>query len=413
MDFLGNTSLHHAVGVYRKLNKFKPSLDVAEVVDSLVKHGADLNAQNHNGFTPLHVACSQQALEACLKHADDHSFMITDKRGRNFWHLLFLLRTEDELETALSMQLVTDISVGKFKVDDSGRTPLHYACKRTGGWTEYNEFINTLVNEPNIQDKFGRTALHYAATVGNQKLMELLKTKKADERIRDKFGRTAGEYMNMRHAFNMKVSLLRLTASLNVMARNDRRIPEQIVKQRFVERCNDFAPATEKIGRIIRELRGCDDALSYVRNIYLGRRFDYSDDRMTAEESAHQARTMFETIHSHVEKAMELLASEMSEYDSRFTCKVFNVGSAYEGTKIGCCDEFDYNFVLTDLSSKCKVFYSAESPPGYVLLKASSYNDEHLFNSNGTLNTRIVKFRFERLVKRVVSSLQFCDATGL
>jgi len=69
--------------------------------------------------------------------------------------------------------------------------------------------------------------------------------------------------------------------------------------------------------------------------------------------------------------------------------------------------------VLTDLSRRCQVCYSPESPPGFVLLKASTPEyDEDLFDSNGTLNTRIVKFKFETLVKQILSSLSFCEATS-
>ena len=99
--------------------------------------------------------------------------------------------------------------------------------------------------------------------------------------------------------------------------------------------------------------------------------------------------------------------------DSRFSCEVVPVGSAYEETRIGYCDEFDYIFVLTDLSTQCEIRYSPESPAGFVLLKATTPDyDEHLFNSSGILNTRIVKFTFETLVKRVLSSLNFFETTG-
>ena len=59
------------------------------------------------------------------------------------------------------------------------------------------------------------------------------------------------------------------------------------------------------------------------------------------------------------------------------------------------------------------LYYSPESPPGFALLKAlvPEY-DEDLFDSSGILNTRIVKFKFETLVKQILSSLSFCEATG-
>ena len=55
---------------------------------------------------------------------------------------------------------------------------------------------------------------------------------------------------------------------------------------------------------------------------------------------------MFAAIQAQVNNAMEVLAKEITEHDRRrFACHVIPVGSAHERTKIGCCDEFDYNFV--------------------------------------------------------------------
>jgi len=130
--------------------------------------------------------------------------------------------------------------------------------------------------------------------------------------------------------------------------------------------------------------------------------------------SSYRPRPIFAAIHSHVTTAMGHLANQISSEDDRFVCEVISVGSAHEGTKIGLCDEFDYNFVLTNLGRRCRVGYSPESPPGFVLLKASTPDyDEDLFNNSGTLNTRIVKFKFEAPVKQVLRSSQFCDTTGL
>ena len=69
--------------------------------------------------------------------------------------------------------------------------------------------------------------------------------------------------------------------------------------------------------------------------------------------------------------------------------------------------------MLTDLSRRCEVCYSPESPPGFVLLKASTPEyDEELFDNSGLLNTRLVKFKFETLVKQILSSFSFYEATG-
>ena len=312
--------------------------------------------------------------------------------------------------------------------DNLRRTPLHYACMREGELPQLHgctyHFVNRFkVEHVNNQDKFRRTALHYATINGNKNIMDLLEKKKACVKIRDVFGKTAREYLDMRLVFSLKKAFLRLIPSSSCIATNFRKIP-LYVKNCFEDICSDSAQYEAELHSTIRDLRDSVDIISYVRNIYLGCRVDYSEDRFkpvsmsetekpatTAESTAHS--TTIEEIQNHVTKTMEHLANVISSEDDRFACHVVPVGSAQEGTKIGCCDEFDYNFVLVNLSRICKVGYSPESPPGFVLLKASTPDyDEDLFNDNGTLNTRIVKFKFEALVKQILSSSHFCEATG-
>ena len=190
---------------------------------------------------------------------------------------------------------------------------------------------------------------------------------------------------------------------------------------------------------IIQDLTGDCDKVSFVLNTWHSCRCDYkgvtcrkpaaleeNDDQQSGEQedvasnndqSDTKPISMSEAIQSHVNSAMKVLAKAIATQDHRFACEVFPVGSANEGTKIGCCDEFDYNFVLTNLSSICKVCSSPESPPGFVLVKASTpvYDDDvkDLFDKNGILNTRMLKFKFENLVKQILSSARFCNLTDL
>ena len=142
-DCNGNTPLHRAVGVYGQLKMFKVSTDVTETVEFLVKCGADINAQN-KGLTPLHVARGEKAIEACLQHACDQSFTVTDKRGRNYWHLLFLMKTQNKSEFRRGIRPMIDnsdqcTSNAQYSVDNLRRTPLHYACMGRNPWiSEWN-----------------------------------------------------------------------------------------------------------------------------------------------------------------------------------------------------------------------------------------------------------------------------------
>jgi len=436
VDCYGNTPLHYAVGVYGHLKMYRVCADVTKIVELLVKRGADMNAQNNDGCTPLHTARGKEAIRACLQHADDQSFTITDKRGRNFWHLLFLLRNQSKVELAANILPIISTSDAKYNSDDLNRTPLHYACMERNAWiAEWSwlaeEFIKEFSNEHiNKQDRFGRTALHYAAMANNTRLMDLLQTNKtADHMVRDHFEKTADEYKDISYHYWINVSALRLVDTSSLVARHFHLI-SRCIQQCFCDRSYNSVSTKAELRKIICDL-GTGNATCYVLNTYKGCRFDYAvvNGRKTTalkqrfhkqvellanvNEGVTQPPSVFAAIHSQVEEAMQCLAKEISDIDNRFACEVVSVGSAHEGIKIGCCDEFDYNFVLTDLSRNCKVCYSPESPPGFVLLKASvAEYDENLFDTNGILNMRIVKFKFETLVKQILSSLSFCEATG-
>jgi len=436
-DCYGNTPLHYAVGVYGQLKMFKVSTDVTKIVEYLVKHGADINAQNKDGLTPLHVARGQEAIEACLRHADDQSFTITDKRGRNFWHNLFLTRTQNEVELATSIRpVIAKPDAAKYDVDDLNRTPLHYACMNVNPWiAEWNwmakEFVENFSDEHiNKQDIFGRTALHYAAIGGNSELADMLKTKKADDTIKDNYQRTSNEYAEIRRNFQTKKHL-GLTKSSSLIA-DRRRDISACIQGWFADSSSTVGlkECKSKMQEILMDLTADRHKILYVLLTYHLCRHDYSDvscgneaERLYKQEdfaanndkSDTEPTTMFEAIQSRVHNAMEELAKAISDHDHRFACEVYPVGSAHEGTKIGCCDEFDYNFVLTNLSSICEVSYSPESPPGFIQLKASApvYDEElkSLFDQNGIINTRIIKLKFETLAKQILSSASFCELT--
>ena len=233
------------------------------------------------------------------------------------------------------------------------------------------------------------------------------------------------------------MSHLRLTKSSSFIAKHCHDVSA------CVQKCfaNTFSTVIAQMHETLCNLTGDCDKTAYIINTWRGCGYDYigldvttrtpvalnrHDQRLGTlehlstgrpnDESAKEPTNMFAAIQIHVNKAMEELAKAITEHDRRFACVVIPVGSAYEGTKIGCCDEFDYNFVLTNLSSICEVCYSPESPPGFVQLKASTpvYDEDvkDLFDQqSGILNTRLVKFKFETLAKQVLSSKRFSDLT--
>jgi len=233
---------------------------------------------------------------------------------------------------------------------------------------------------------------------------------------------TADEYTSAHDRF--LTFSLQLTQITSFIARNTHMITQCMQKYCFADKTKNVEEYKTEMRKIIRNLRS-NETTSFVQSICSGCRCDYADDlcrKPTAHKQCSYKREPNTTqkgatqwsIQKHMKTAMDQLAKQISTLDYRYTCEVVAVGSAYEGTKIGCCDEFDFNFVLNCLSRMCRVDYSPETLPGFVLLKASTPEfDEDLFNSNGTLNTRIVKCRFEMIVKQILSSFSFCENTGL
>ena len=347
--------------------------------------------------------------------------------------MLFILKDAYELE---NINWPTT-AAGSDASDHFKRTPLHYVCMKIWNvrWSSLcNEFVQKFSEEDiNKQDIFGRTALHYVAmdrdgTMKNA--LKLLETEKgADNTIQDNFGMTADKYERLHCDYIKKICYLKLMDT-SVFVHSNFRSIARCMQQCFSDRSHCLEGSKAELLTIICGLRACNN-ISCMLNTYHGCGFDYSDVvcRQTAalkrnrrkrvklqtnhNEGELQQQNMFSAIHSQVKYAMHHLAKEISAKDKRFACEVVPVGSAHEGTKIGCCDEFDFNFVLTYLSTKCKVYYSPESPPGFVLLKASTPEfDEDLFNNNEILNTRILAFKFQTLAKQILSSLSFSEATG-
>ena len=449
VDFLDcqkNTLLHQVVGVYGQLKMFKVNTNVAKTVDLLVEHGVDINAQNQDGLTPLHVARGEEAIMACLKHANGDSLKITDKRGRNFWHLLFLKTTKISIKVKTRIcsiiltrywwsnqydrhQYKQRVTCYMCAVDSFNRTPLHYACMNINPWiAEFSWLVDGLIKmydsfwhnyDINIQDKFGRTAFHYAAMFGSSELINKLKLhRKVVNNIRDKYRKTSEDYVNIQQNYRMQVTFLRMMTYSEFIAKHSQEI-SACIQGCFFRNSHTIKEGNEQPHNLVLEFLAGYDVESYVLNTYNGCLFDYTYTKSVTFNWQQSTVTiaMFKAIKTFANKAIVYLASEITKRDPCFACTVTPIGSAHEETKIGCCDEFDYNFVLNKLSEICEVCYSRKSPPGFVLLKLKASSPVYdgfkdLFDENGILDTRAVKFKFEILAKQVLSDASFTDETG-
>jgi ankyrin repeat protein len=141
-DRYGRTALHQAAALGRD--------DLARI---LLESGADVNAKDRFGSSPLHEAASKG-------------------------HLLvgqLLLSNGAEISSR----------------DNWGETPLHRAVESEDNESTLQMLLDSDDGDINAQDLYGWTALHLAASTGNETATRLLLTAGADVHAKDGIGQTA------------------------------------------------------------------------------------------------------------------------------------------------------------------------------------------------------------------------------
>ncbi len=139
-----------------------------EIVKYLIKQGANVNAVNQNGQTPLHISTFGRCIE-CVR---------------------------------VLVEGGADLNVQ----DKFGKTPLHHAIKR-----EKKDIANYLVSQKvdvTIKDKTGRTAVHLAAICGFCDVMDKLIENGGDIKTKDNLGNTPLYYANYYGNLNTAKKLL-------------------------------------------------------------------------------------------------------------------------------------------------------------------------------------------------------------
>lgn len=156
----------------------------AQIIEILLKNGAEINQLNHSGESPLFVALlfeKEQAAERLIRGgADIHA------RLKRFLDLAVKGGFASIIKLFLQ-QLGSDARhVAMNQVDHFGLTPLHRAAAT--GNIELTTVLMDAADDVNKADSKGMTPLHYAAKDGHTAVVELLIRLKADVLARTKEG---------------------------------------------------------------------------------------------------------------------------------------------------------------------------------------------------------------------------------
>ena len=218
-----------------------------EIIDLLVKSGANVNAQDAEGFTPLHMAAIHGNLKIVKKLVDleaDVNIVTTDgKNAAELAHLNEELEIEEYLESKMASSQRTkekevDSELADFLMEAYGLSATYYLTEQLtelnlrSGWgkdppegtgdkilKEYEEekpgvtplhIASGRINEPeivdllvmhganvNAQDAEGFTPLHMAAIHGNLKIVKKLVDLEADVNIVTTDGKNAAELAHL------------------------------------------------------------------------------------------------------------------------------------------------------------------------------------------------------------------------
>lgn len=167
----------------------------ADVVEELIKFGADANVVNARGYTPLHIAATQEDL-ASIRALTGVRTIDVNARDPNFATPLHYVALKGNADCTLHLLKTEGCDVNAAM--RNGITPLH-AAVYSGCVGVVKHLLSASGANANVYNIWRRTPLHFAALTVNPPAVLALLEAKADVNAQDADGCTP-----LHHAVKMK-----------------------------------------------------------------------------------------------------------------------------------------------------------------------------------------------------------------
>ena len=164
--YQNETALELATNRYEKTNN-------TDLVELLLKHGANANVNNEQSMTPLHFASRDGNIgevQVLIKYGANVN--ATDESLMTPLHMAALGHIEDGLANVTEILLKNGANIGA--KDDNLRTPLHYAVANMHG-LEVAKVLVQYGADLKAKSKDGKTPLEVAIEKKNEDVVDFLK----------------------------------------------------------------------------------------------------------------------------------------------------------------------------------------------------------------------------------------------
>lgn len=348
-----------------------------DVIQMFCDAGADINAQNHLGESPLHLMSRDMWIP------DKDAILYLLQQGANVNAVDIFGRSPIfKMRKTTIIQIFIDFKADLKVKDKCGRSPLMGLLVH-----ENAEQIQLLVkncSDCNLQDIYGSSPLHYVAWYNSAPIAHVLLQSGADVNLKDQMGRTP--YDLAKALGNLDVALVLMNDSTTKTFDADHSMCRSR-KKNEIEYDNKLI-----VEEIISPPEDPNEMMKHIlQSSGIG--------KSSNAEAASIARTIFDFV--------SRICDKVGKMDYRFQSSVLLSGSSKEESKVGDPNEFDFVCCLDTFSSVCILKEQAlYDKLGLVQVRLNDKEKikefHHFFNDDFSLNAIFVSNRFFELFRRVL-----------